>query len=103
MLLKSTDRAAAALCKDQGRGLRRHGVGRGQTPLSSMIQTEWPKFQVFGTTITILITLGRGRKAPVSGRAVAEHPLLCRLCQPPLEGSVRPTWRVFDPLEFHAL
>lgn len=45
--LKSINHTAATLWKDQSGGLCRHYLGRGQTPLSGMIQTDWPKFPGF--------------------------------------------------------
>lgn len=43
---------------------------------------------------------GRGRETSTSGRAVVEHPLLRRLCQPCLEGFVGATGGILIHLDY---
>lgn len=94
--------AAAALWKDQGGGLRRHCAGRGQTPLSSMIQTDWPKFPGFWHCHYHPHHSGKGQEGSHIQHGHGRASAALQTVPAPPRGVCGSHWRDFDPLGFQA-
>lgn len=101
-ILKALIMLLASLWKDQGGSLCRHSVGRGQTPLSSTIQTDWPKFPGFWHCHHHPHHSGKGQEGSHVRQGCGGASAAPQAVPAPSRGVCGSHWRDFDPLGFHA-